>query len=104
MPVPPDEGTVALWLSRTTPDLFTHDRPVLFDPYTDHGVRLTMLKDSERHLHVRVEGLPGRVYSLSGAIPPVDRHGLFVCVRWSPTTLELFLGQTLAQRVIIAVH
>ena len=53
------------------------------------------LKDATRRLHVRLEGLD-KVYQLSGEIPPVDRHGLFVCVRWTPVKIDLFLGQTLS--------
>jgi len=101
---PPDEGTISFWLRATRPDMFTCPNPVLFDPVSDGAVRLSMLKDATRRLHVRLEGLQGKVYQLSGEIPPVDRHGLFVCVRWTPVKIDLFLGQTLAQQVVIPAN
>jgi hypothetical protein len=84
--------------------MFTCEQPVLFDPVVEHGLRLSMLKDPARRLHVRVEGLPGRAYQLAGDIPPVDRHGLFVCVRWTPCKVALFLGQTLAHQIHVPTH
>ena len=99
-----DEGSISCWLRPARVEMFTSEAPVLFDPVLRDGVRLSMLKSPDRRLHVRVEGLPGRTYQMAGDIPPVDRHGLFVCVRWTPCKVDLFLGQMLAHQIQIPTH
>jgi len=86
------EGTIAGWLQSEVEGWARDNKRHAFAPIEYSGIRLEIVKRTDRQLAVTVTGPFGRSFDFLARCPKPNEQGVHVAVTWGNSTVTLYVA------------